>query len=522
MHSEASYLATVNEAHRKAHGQFFTHPQVAEFMVSWALESDNRNVHDPAFGLGAFFRAAPEEARSYFTGSEIDPEILDYWRTFAPDNRADVTQEDYLTSWGRKYGNIVCNPPYMRFQKFINRSLVFEMFEYELGTRLSGYTNTASAFLLKSLSELQPDGRLAYIMPLEFFNTGYGEIVKRQLVAESHLAAVISFDCEKDVFPDVITSAGIILYDTSRKYSHVRFYTVKSIEELSSVLDTRPVAEIACGNLNPKDKWLSYLDDSPVVPNTEMTTPLEYYGRFIRGIATGANEFFAIRPSQANDLGLTASELSPCISKSAQIANPFFDDDSFAELVKQDDPVLLFDVKDHPSQEARAYIRFGESKEYHRRFLTKNRTPWYKTETRSPAPLLAGVFSRGRYKVIRNDSRAMNLTCFHGFQPNLNGFQYVDRLFLYLCSTVGQEIVSLSSRRYGDGLGKFEPNDLNTALVPAPQVFDQISTHSVVNALDDLKRTGRSPDYVESWFESLKLPPDDLVGRTETVLRGPN
>ena len=504
MQSEVSYLATVNEAHRKAHGQFFTHPKVAEFMVRWVLKSTNRNVHDPAFGLGAFFHAASQDARPYFTGSEIDTEILKYWRTSCSDNDAKVTEEDYLTSWGRKYGNIVCNPPYMRFQKFMNRSLVFEMFEYELGIRLSGYTNTASAFLLKSLSELQPGGRLAYIMPLEFFNTGYGEIVKRQLIAESHLTAVISLDCEKDIFPDVITSAGIVLYDTSQKHSHVRMYTVKSIEELSSVLDTMPVAEIACGNLNPQNKWLSYLDDSPVVPNTDMVTPLEYYGRFIRGIATGANEFFTIRPSQAKDLSLTASELSPCISKSAQVATPFFDDDSFADLVNQDEPVLLFDVNDHLSQEARAYIRFGESRGYHRRFLTKNRTPWYRTENRNPSPLLAGVFSRGRYKVIRNDSKAMNLTCFHGFQPNLNGFQYIDHLFLYLCSTVGQEIVSLSSRRYGDGLSKFEPNDLNTALVPTPQVFDQISPHSVISALDDLKQTGKSPDYVDSWFESLK------------------
>ena len=504
MQSEVSYLATVNEAHRKAHGQFFTHPKVAEFMVRWVLESNNRNVHDPAFGLGAFFHAAPRDAQLYFTGSEIDTEILKYWRTSCSDNDAKVTEEDYLTSWGRKYGNIVCNPPYMRFQKFMNRSLVFEMFEYELGIRLSGYTNTASAFLLKSLSELQPGGRLAYIMPLEFFNTGYGEIVKRQLIADSHLITVISLDCEKDIFPDVITSAGIVLYDTSQKHSHVRMYTVKSIEELSSVLDTMPVAEIPCENLNPQNKWLSYLDDSLVVPNADMVTPLEYYGRFIRGIATGANEFFTIRPSKARNLGLTASELSPCISKSAQVATPFFDDNSFADLVNQDEPVLLFDVNDHPSQEARTYIRFGESREYHRRFLTKNRTPWYKTENRNPSPLLAGVFSRGRYKVIRNDSKAMNLTCFHGFQPNLNGFQYIDRLFLYLCSTVGQEIVSLSSRRYGDKLSKFEPNDLNTALVPTPQVFDQISPHSVVNAIDDLKQTGKPPDYVDFWFESLK------------------
>ena len=360
MHSEASYLETVGDAHRRAHGQFFTHPKVAEFMVGWVLESDNLDIHDPAFGLGAFFDAAPPNARASFTGSEIDAEILGYWRTFAPDSSADVIKEDYLTSWGRKYGNIVCNPPYMRFQKFMNRGLVFDMFEYELGIRLSGYTNTASAFLLKSLSELQHPGRLAYIMPLEFFNTGYGAIVKERLIADSHLAAVISLDCEKDIFPDAITSVGIVLYDSSKEYSHVRLYTAKSVDELTCILDSSPVAEISCADLNPQDKWLSYLDDKLIVPNAGMTTTLEYYGRFTRGIATGANEFFTIRPSQATNLGLTASELSPCVTKSAQIVTPFFDDHDFADLVKHDEPVFLFDASDNLSHEARAYIRFGE------------------------------------------------------------------------------------------------------------------------------------------------------------------
>ena len=67
-------------------------------------------------------------------------------------------------------------------------------------------------------------------MPLEFLNTGYGEIVKRRLIADSHLAAMIRLDCEKDVFPDAITSAGIILYDSSRKFSNVAFHAVESID----------------------------------------------------------------------------------------------------------------------------------------------------------------------------------------------------------------------------------------------------------------------------------------------------
>ena len=211
---------------------------------------------------------------------------------------------------------------------------------------------------------------------------------------------------------------------------------------------------------------------------------MSHYGRFTRGIATGANEFFILRPSRAAQLGLTAPEVSPAVTKSAQIQTPFFTRADYEDLASRDHPVLLFTAAADHSERAAAYIRLGEERGYHQRFLTKSRTPWHKTESRSPAPLLLGVFSRGGYKIIRNESNVLNLTCFHGFYPNLQGAQYLDRLFLYLNSRIGRQIVSLSARRYGDGLSKFEPNDLNAALVPAPNVFDAIPPNSVAHAMN--------------------------------------
>ena len=500
------YLTTVTPHHRKTYGQFLTPPKVAQFMTQWIQDSSNPDIHEPGFGLGAFYRAAPQDARTRYTGSEIDWRILDHWLKSYPDASANVWEEDYLLSWGRRHGNIVCNPPYMRFQKFTNRDLVFDMFQHELGVRLSGYTNAASAFLLKSLSELKPNGRLAYVMPLEFLNTGYGAIVKRRLITGSHLAAMIRLDCEKDVFPDAITSAGIILYDSSKKYPNVAFHVVESIDALQTVLETEPIARIPYSQLDPDSKWLSYFERDAIIPNKALTVPLSHYGRFIRGIATGANQFFILRPSRAAQLGLYRPEVSPAVTKSIQIQTPFFTPVDYADLASRDHPVLLFTAGADHSERAAAYIRLGEERGYHQRYLTKSRTPWHKTESRSPAPLLLGVFSRGGYKIIRNESNVLNLTCFHGFHPNPRGAQYLDRLFLYLNSSIGRQIVSLSARRYGDGLSKFEPNDLNAALVPAPEVFDAIPPKSVARAIDCLRKTGTAPETVESWFQPLIKP----------------
>lgn len=500
---ERGYLDTVGETHRKAFGQFFTHPKVADFMVRWVVDSKYRHVHDPGFGLGAFYDAASRYGIE-FTASKVDSRVLDYWRNANPNSHIDISREDYLLSWGKTLGNIVCNPPYMRFQKFKNSDLALHRFEEELGIKLSGYTNSASAFLVKSLSELEPSGRLAYIMSLEFLNTGYGTLIKERLIDGAHLSAIISLDCEKEVFPDSITSAGIVLYDSSARYPGVRFFTAKSIESLDSILSESPVSEIPYSQLNPSDKWLTYFEDDLISVSSEKSITLDYYGRFTRGIATGANEFFVLRHSDAARLELDDSDLTRIITRSSQIRKPFFTDADHSDLMRSDEPALLFSPNGSLSDKSRDYIQFGERQRFHQRFLTNSRNPWYKTESRVPSPLLLGVFARGRFKVARNRSSALNLTCFHGFQPNLSGLKYLDHIFLYLTSAIGQEIISLSMRRYGDGLNKFEPNDLNSALVPSPNVFDQIPSSDVDRALESLRETGIIPDHIESRFDKLR------------------
>ena len=501
---QAEYLLKVGEQHRKEFGQFFTHPMVAKFMVEWVLKSGQKTLFDPAFGLGAFLVPIDNDIKIEFSGCEIDSEIIKFWNHSVKERQINIIHDDYLQRWGNSYANIVCNPPYMRFQKFVDRDSTFRAFREHMGLKVSGYTNTASAFLLKSIFELNKSGRLAYIMPLEFLNTGYGKIVKKHLIESGHLTAIIKLDCEKEVFPDATTTVGIVLYDKSQRSSYVDFHIADSIYSLNRILDGTPNNRVKLKQLNPNEKWLPYLSENQIVVKHELTVPLSIYGLFKRGISTGVNDFFVLRHSQAKALGIEYPEVVPCISRSSQINNVKFGIIEYEKLLSNDFPVLLFCAQNTHSRQAAVYIKEGEIKGYNKRYITKNRNPWYKTEYREPSPILLGVFSRGRYKLIKNESNALNLTCFHGFKPNIFGNKYQDHLFLYLASTPGQDLLSLSNRKYGDGLEKFEPNDLNNALVPSQQVLDSLSTKDVEVAMQYTKKYNRTPDWINSYFEQLK------------------
>lgn len=495
------YCDVVLEEHRKGLGQFFTHEKVADFMTQWVLGSGIKELYDPAFGLGVF---QPKKDQAIeFSASEIDPVVLSFCEEKTGKSLPFVLREDYLTSWGKRHANIVCNPPYMRFQKFLNREFVFKDFKKHLNVQLSGYTNTASAFLLKSLSELTGDGRLCYIMPLEFLNAGYGVAVKNKLLNGNHLVAIISLECEKDVFPDATTSVGIVLYDAAKAYSTVRFYSLTNVEELGLLDSLVPATEISVEKLDPSAKWLPHFQSNKVLFNKNCMVPLEYYGRFSRGIATGANEFFVLSRSQAQRLELSPDECQLCITRSSQIKRPIFCDEDIQSMLESDIPALLFSVNGSASNGAKKYIEHGEGLGYHNRFLTKHRKPWYKTEVRSPSPLLLGVFSRGGYKIIRNKSLALNLTCYHGFQPNLFGLKYVDHLFLYFLSRAGRDVICLSMRKYGDSLDKFEPNDLNSAFVPTSDFFDSISDLEIELGIKAIADSGMLPESLELKFSEI-------------------
>ena len=442
------YLRSVGGKHRKLYGQFFTHPAIAQLMVDWVLQSGSATLYDPAFGLGAFRDVDFKNGFVEFKASEIDTDILAFCADVMKRDVSFVAHEDYLTSWGRKHSNIVCNPPYMKFQQFLNRDVVADLFVHYTNIKLPGHLNVASAFLLKSLFEMNGQGRLAYIMPTEFLNANYGGIVKYKLMEGGHLYSIIQFDCEKEIFPDATTSVGIVLYDASGSFSEVKFYSVKRVEDLQQFSHLSPVQSIALEALDPKAKWLPYFESHHVAIHPSQMVRLSDYGRFSRGIATGANHFFVLRQSQAQALGLGARDCVACITRSAQITQSVFGQRDLQRLVDADNPLLLFSPQDLPSASALKYIEWGESLGVQNAFLTSRRNPWYKTEVRSSAPLLLGVFSRGGYKVILNQSDALNLTCYHGFQPNLFGGRYINHLFLYLLSpdwkkhtfVVGQEI----------------------------------------------------------------------------------
>ena len=500
---EQQYIASTPLDHRKRYAQFFTPEKIAEFMCQWVLQGKQKTrILEPAYGLGIFSRILAQNSALPIDAYEIDRQIFASAVTARP-NGVNLRNADYFAcDWNAKYDAIVCNPPYLKFHDYDNATYIPDVNSH-LGTKLNGFTNLYTLFLLKSIAQLQEGGRLAYIIPSEFLNSDYGVEVKRALIKSNTLQHIIIVNFTECAFDDALTTACILLCERTAGSVSVRFSLVNNIEELNNCFSE--YVEYNTSELDAKIKWKSYYEKGNSRKYNNLV-PFSKFAKVSRGIATGANDFFTFRPSKADDHDIPEECLMPCICKAVDVPQTFFTHNEFTKLVNGDKTVYLFNGSSAlDNKSAIRYIHLGEESGINKRYLTASRSPWYAIEKRPPAPIWVSVFNRNGLRFIRNEANIYNLTTFHCVYPQ-NTKVSVEVLFAYLITDVAKEIFLDNSRQYGNGLVKFEPNDLNKGMVVDLTLMNTEESSFVKDVYAFIKDTQKEKDgkLLLNEFFSLK------------------
>ncbi|MGB0930787.1 MAG: HsdM family class I SAM-dependent methyltransferase [Chitinophagales bacterium] len=474
---EKTYSQKVGLAHRKKYAQFFTPEEVAEVMIDWVLKNESlRKVLEPAFGLGVFSRLLlKKKAEVEIKGFDVDPVIFEEANSsFRDCSNIHLILEDYLfNDWENKYDGILCNPPYFKFHDYENKKALEEI-KKRLKVNLNGFTNIYTLFLLKSIYQLNEGGKAAYIIPSEFLNSDYGTFVKEYLLQTNALKHIIIFDFKENIFDDALTTSAILLLSKEEECSFVSFSTIENREQFeaikSQIKNTKTNLSknlVLNKELNPNIKWRAYYQTQQSLKYKNLV-PFKSVAKVVRGIATGANKFFIFNKEKAEKFKIPLDSLLPCITKSKDVDSPFFTSEKFEKLKEANANVYLFNAGKTPTEtDVLNYIQLGEEEGVNKKFLTSRRKPWFINENRPPSPIWVSVFNRNKVKFIRNEAEISNLTTFHCIYPKSDLFSNmdVDLLFAYLQTSIAREIFSDNRREYGDGLKKFEPNDLNNGLM---------------------------------------------------------
>ncbi len=460
-------------------GQFWTPPWVAEAMVGYLLAGGHKSIFDPAIGAGAFFNAAKSlmaegASRIKLLGTELDPKALKQARQngLSDEDLAAVEIRDFISDPPEgPFEAIVANPPYIRHHRLAahTKSFLKSYGARLIGSALDGRAGLHVYFLLRALELLADDGRLAFIVPADTCEGIFARTLWRWISANYRLDAVVTFSPEASPFPTVDTNPIILML---AKRPPGREFLCAMCEEAETpelkVWTLSGFQTISGNALSPRRRLVSEavstgLSRAPGNGTGDGPT-LSAFATIMRGIATGANDFFHLTRARAEELAIPQEFLLPAVARTRDVPGHELTEQTLDELEAAGRPTLLFSPDGRPLDRfpgaVQRYLRYGEDAGLPDRVLLSTRRPWYKMEVRPVPPILFAYLGRRNVRFIRNLARAVPLTGFLCVYPRRNEAQFVGKLFEVLSHSSTIANLAVVGKSYGGGAIKVEPRAL--------------------------------------------------------------
>ena len=467
---------------RKARGAFFTPPEVAAYVASWAVRSAADRVLEPSCGEAAFLVAAHERVQTLpaagpacLDGVELHDASARVARALlrAAGATARVRVSDFFAvEPDPSYDAVIGNPPYVRYQDFAGADrAASRRAALRAGVALTGLASSWAAFTVHSALFLKPGGRLGLVLPAELLSVNYAAQVREFLMRRFARVRLVLFT--ERVFPGVLEDVVLLLAEGTGGTDHCELLQVQDADALAE-LD--PDTAAVWTPKTTSGKWTSALLPTASAAAYAAATSgagfstLHGWGETTLGMVTGANKFFTLTPAQAGALGLRDDELLPLSPPgSRHLRGLSFTAHMRAELGREGSATFMFRPSADPSPAARAYIQQGEKDGVDTAYKCRVRNPWWRVPLVAPADLLLTYMNADTPRLTTNTAGAHHLNSVHGVylsdEHRVLGRELLPLASLNSATLVGAEIVG---RAYGGGMLKLEPREADDLPVPSP------------------------------------------------------
>ena len=178
---------TKNE--KKENGIFFTNPNTIIKIIN-ILKPYIKNIKtvlEPSCGSCEFINLLDKNYKNLnITGIELNKTIYNSIK-FLENNNIKLINENFLTyNFENKYNLIIGNPPYFVIKKNLVNKYYYKYFE--------GRPNIFILFLIKSLSLLDDNGILAFVLPKSFLNCLYYDNTRKYIINNFKIIDIIDVD----------------------------------------------------------------------------------------------------------------------------------------------------------------------------------------------------------------------------------------------------------------------------------------------------------------------------------------
>ena len=525
-----------NETPQKLRGGYYTPPDIARFLIRWALPAGRPlDVLEPSCGDGAFLRAlAAAEAPAQpgrLVACERDPAEAALAAGAHP--RVQVRAGDFLAqalAWLEDddppgFDAVIGNPPFIRYQ-YLDAALQdrAERLIRRFGLRFTRHTNAWVPFVVASLALLRPGGRLAMVVPAELLHVLHAQSARAFLLRtcsrvlvldpaeiwfEGTLQGVILLLAEKKAEPSASTSAQVAIRPVSGR-AFLQADPRELVDEADYTDGGALPGKWMLALLGARERSLiQALRDHPRV------LPFSEAAAVSVGIVTGANRFFLVPDATVSEFSL-APFARPMFGRSEHVPGVLYDDAVHQANRDAGLPANFIcfgaDASGPLPEGARRYIARGEAEGLHRRYKCRIREPWYAVPSVFTAPVAMLKRCHDHPRLVLNTAGAYTTDTAYRIVPAaMSGPQLVWAFVNSLTALTAE----LEGRHYGGGVLELVPSEIRRLLVPSPTMGE-----GALERLDASCRAGLPAAELLARQDAAVLRPLGLTPEDTDTLAG--
>jgi adenine-specific DNA methylase len=483
----------VTRPSQKHRGAFFTPDEVAATLTRWAIRSRCDRLLDPSCGDGQFIAGHRNSV-----GIEQDGNSASEAMQRAP--WALIHEGDFFAWAAETTERFECaagNPPFIRFQTFKGEARERALgLCRRLGVNFSGLASSWAPFLVATANLLKPGGRMAFVVPAEIGHAPYAAPLLNYLVDNFEQVQVIAV--RRKLFPDLSEDCWLLYTEGfGARTGEIAF---SALDHFNPAECRRPPRAIAVPVGEWRTDWRARLR-----PFLMSAAARELYREAARhprarrfsdiakvgiGYVSGANDFFHLRPSEVERLGIPAKLLHPAVRNGRALPARRLTSSTIAKWHAADDPVMLLRLpKIRPAElpaSVRRYLDSSAGQAAREAYKCRVREPWYSVPDVQIPDYFMSYMSGISAGLVRNAGGATCTNSVHGVRvKDRSGMAAFLEAWDSSFMALSREI---EGHPLGGGMLKLEPREAGQLLLAPAETLPANAADELRDAVATMRR----------------------------------
>lgn len=478
------------EPNAKQRGAYYTPRDVVETLVRWAVRSEAELMLDPSCGDGRFLACHRNSI-----GVEQDEQACRAAQAGA--EHAEIICDDFFTWAARQEKRFDCaagNPPFIRYQRFKGdlRTRALTLCA-RLGVRFSALASSWAPFLVVTASLLRRGGRMSFVVPAEIGHAPYATPLLDYCVENFARVQVVAY--REKLFGNLSEDCWLLHAEGhGGSASHLHF----SALDRFSPMRAPPTDALAISVSDWRRGWNRRLRPFLLPPAArEAYAAVAGDSKALRlgdcasvgiGYVTGDNDFFHLRPSKADALGIPSSVLLPSVRNTRLLPNDSLTPATVETWRSADQPILLLNLP-KTSTLPKPVARYLESEAgtlARASYKCRNRDPWYSVPDVSVPDLFLTYMSGRRPNLVENIAGCTCPNTLHAvrLKPG-NSTIALKAAWRHPFTALSCE---LEGHPLGGGMLKLEPREAAQVVLGRPHALKVMPQDQIVEAVGIMQR----------------------------------